>query len=206
MNKEEKQLDEYIIKCEYALEMLHTQLDILIKEYQIRNKINAIEHVKTRVKSKDSIMKKLEKKGYNNTIEDIKNHIHDLIGVRIVCSFLSDVYEIANLIESNSNIKVLTKKDYIKNPKESGYTSYHINVLVPIYLSNGVEEIEAEIQIRTMAMDFWAALDHKIQYKFPMELPLEIEKEMYNCSLDIKELDRQMLTLNEIVSKYLDKK
>ena len=147
-------------------------------------------------------IKKLQNKNYQVNYENLVNHVHDMVGIRIVCSFLSDVYDIIKLIENSSIIRVKEKKDYINNPKETGYMSYHLIVYVPIHLNGHEEYVEAEIQIRTSAMDFWASLDHKMQYKFPSVIPDEIKKELYNCSMDIKKLDQKMLYLNEIVNKY----
>jgi putative GTP pyrophosphokinase len=198
----EENLDEIMLKYSFALEILMTQIKILIKDYEFRHNTNPVEHVKSRIKSKESAIKKLEKKGYDITLENIKNHVHDMIGVRIVCSFISDVYEIVSVIEKSEQIKIKETKDYIMNPKESGYMSYHLIVTIPVTLSNNVEYIDAEIQIRTIAMDFWASLDHKIQYKFTDIVPDEVKKEIKNCALVIKTLDNKMLGLNEIVKKY----
>ena len=126
-----------------------------------------------------------------------------MIGIRIVCSFISDVYDIVDIIKNSKQIKVKSEKDYIKSPKDTGYISYHLIVYVPIYINNTVEYIEAEIQIRTLAMDFWASLDHKIQYKFPNDtIPEEVKQEMYNCAFDIQALDSKMEKLNDKVRKY----
>ncbi len=195
-------IEHLMLKYEYALQKIETELKIIIKEYEFNNKYQPVEHIKTRIKTKESAIKKLEKKGYPISTENLKKHVHDMVGVRIVCSFLSDVYDIVNIIEKSENIKIKEKKDYIANPKKSGYSSYHLIVLVPIYLENNVEYIETEIQIRTMAMDFWASLDHKIQYKFSDVIPDEVRKEMFDCSVAIKTLDNKMLGLNRIVNKY----
>lgn len=196
------EIDYLMLKYEFALEELITQLKIAIKEFEFNNNKQIVEHIKTRIKSKESAIKKLDSKGYEINIENLKNHIHDMVGVRIVCSFLPDVYDIVNIIDNAKNLKIKEKRDYIETPKKSGYSSYHIIVEVPIYLEKGIEYIEAEIQIRTMAMDFWASLDHKLQYKFSDVIPEEVKKEMYDCSLAIKRLDNKMLGLHEIVNKY----
>ena len=196
------EIDYLMLKYEFALEELITQLKIAIKEYEFNNNKQIVEHIKTRIKSKESAIKKLESKGYEISIDNLQKHVHDMVGVRIVCSFLPDVYDIVNIIENAKNLKIKEKRDYIENPKKSGYSSYHMIVEVPIYLENGIEYIEAEIQIRTMAMDFWASLDHKLQYKFSEVIPEEVKNEMYDCSLAIKRLDNKMLGLHEIVNKY----
>lgn len=199
---EDTKLEELMLKYEFALNILETHINILIKEFSFKHGYNPVEHVKARIKEQDSALKKLEKKGYEITYYNLVNHVHDMIGIRIVCAFLSDVYTIVELLKSSPQFKLKEEKDYIKHPKESGYLSYHLLVLVPIYLNDTIEYVEAEIQIRTMAMDFWASLDHKIQYKFMQELPKEIGEELYSCSLTIQELDRRMNLLNEIVQRY----
>lgn len=202
MDLYEDSLDHLMLKYNFALEELITQLKISIKEFEFNNKTQPVEHIKTRIKTKESAIKKLEAKGYEINIDNLKNHVHDMVGIRIVCSFLPDVYDIVNIIEQSKNLRIKEKRDYIESPKKSGYSSYHIIVEVPIYLANEVEYIEAEIQIRTMAMDFWASLDHKLQYKFSDVIPEEVKKEMYDCSLAVKRLDNKMLGLHKIVNKY----
>ncbi len=194
--------DYQMLKYKFALQVLETQVNILIEDFTFKNKYNPVEHIKSRIKTRESAIKKLQNKNYQVNYENLVNHVHDMVGIRIVCSFLSDVYDIIKLIENSSIIRIKEKKDYINNPKETGYMSYHLIVYVPIYLNGHEEYVEAEIQIRTSAMDFWASLDHKMQYKFPSVIPDEIKKELYNCSMDIKKLDQKMLYLNEIVNKY----
>lgn len=198
----EREVSELMLKYNFALQLLETQFNILIKEFEFKNKYNPVEHMKSRLKTEKSIIDKLNKKGYEVTTKNMISHVHDIIGIRIVCSFLDDVYDIVDIIKSSTQFKIKEEKDYIKNPKSTGYMSYHLIVLVPIYLNETVEHVEAEIQIRTSAMDFWASIDHKVQYKFPSEIPEEVKKEMYNCSLDIRKLDEKMQQLNEFVNKY----
>ena len=198
----EREISELMLKYNFALQLLETQFNILIKEFEFKNKYNPVEHMKSRLKTEKSIIDKLNKKGYEITTKNMISHVHDIIGIRIVCSFLDDVYDIVDIIKSSKQFKIKEEKDYIKNPKSTGYMSYHLIVLVPIYLNETVEHVEAEIQIRTSAMDFWASIDHKVQYKFPSEIPEEVKKEMYNCSLDIRKLDEKMQQLNEFVNKY----
>ena len=198
----EREVSELMLKYNFALQLLETQFNILIKEFEFKNKYNPVEHMKSRLKTEKSIIDKLNKKVYEVTTKNMISHVHDIIGIRIVCSFLDDVYDIVDIIKSSKQFKIKEEKDYIKNPKTTGYMSYHLIVLVPIYLNETVEHVEAEIQIRTSAMDFWASIDHKVQYKFPSEIPEEVKKEMYNCSLDIRKLDEKMQQLNEFVNKY----
>lgn len=193
---------ELMLKYSFALEVLKTEMGILIKNYEYKNNYNPVEHTKSRIKTKESAIKKLEKKGYDLTYENLEKHVHDMVGLRIVCSFMSDVYEVVDLIKNSKQFKIKEEKNYILNPKDSGYSSYHLNVLVPIHLDNETEYVEAEIQIRTIAMDFWASLDHKIRYKFPSEIPDEVKEEMFNCSLDIRMLDNKMENLSQVMKKY----
>ena len=167
-----------LLKYQFAKEVLETDLNILLKEYELINGYNPVEHVKSRIKSSESAIKKLERKGYEVTPSNIVLHVHDMVGLRIVCSFLSDVSQIVEVIKKSNLFKIREERDYIKKPKESGYISYHLNVLVPIHLLDSTEYVEAEIQIRTIAMDFWASLDHKLRYKVSSELPDEIIKEV----------------------------
>ena len=202
LNLENNDLTHQMLKYNFALDKLNTELNILIKEYEYKNNYQPVEHIKSRIKTVESAIKKLENKGYEINLKNLINHVHDMVGIRIVCSFLSDVYDIVNIIEKSDFIAIRDKKDYIKNPKQSGYSSYHLIVLVPIFLDDKKEYIEAEIQIRTMAMDFWASLDHKIQYKFRDKINDEIKDEMYKCSIAISNLDTKMLELNKEVEKY----
>lgn len=195
-----------LLKYRFAKTMLEAELEVLLKEYEYKNQYNPVEHIKSRLKSESSILKKLEDKGYEPKIENVEKCVHDIVGFRIVCSFLSDVYDIVNIIKSSKNFKIKDESDYIANPKDTGYTSYHLNILVPVHLEERLEYVEAEIQIRTVAMDFWASLDHKLQYKLPKDIPVYLQREMLSCSDEIKILDAKMQHLYEIVKKYTDKK
>lgn len=198
--------DSLLLKYRCALRTLETHLDILIKDFELRNKYMPVEHVKSRIKTIDSAIFKLKRRNYEITLANVIGHIHDMVGIRIVCSFLDDVYKIVELIKNSDYITIHEEKDYINYPKDTGYSSYHLLVLVPVYLSTGVEYIEAEIQIRTMAMDFWASLDHKIQYKFEEKIPENIMREMHDCSVDINNLDQKMFHLNESVQQFFQMK
>ena len=195
--EEDKELEGLILKYTAALKTLETQISILLQDYEHKNNYNPVEHIKSRIKSYDSATKKLTSRGYELTTKNIEEHVHDMVGLRIVCSFLSDVYEIVKIIENSDQITIRDKKDYITNPKDTGYYSYHLLVYVPVYLIDGVTLVEAEIQIRTVAMDFWASLDHKITYKFKGEIPEEIKEGMHKCAEDIHALDQKMLELNK---------
>ena len=187
-----------------ALKEVGTKLEILNDEFQHVHKYNPIEHIKTRIKRPESIVKKLKKYGYETSIENMVKYINDIAGVRLICSFTSDIYRLAGMIGNQSDLKVLSIKDYIKHPKDSGYKSYHMLVSVPIYLSDSVVETKVEIQIRTIAMDFWASLEHKICYKYEGHAPEYISRELKECADLVSALDERMLTLNESIQKCLE--
>lgn len=175
-----------------ALKEVGTKLEILNDEFQHVHKYNPIEHIKTRIKTPESIVKKLRRYGYEISIENMVKYINDIAGVRLICSFTSDIYRLAEMIGNQSDLKVLSIKDYIKNPKESGYKSYHMLVSVPIFLSDSVVDTKVEIQIRTIAMDFWASLEHKMKYKKDVENAESISEELKYCADLICQLDKRM--------------
>lgn len=184
-----------------AIREINTKLEILNDEFQQVHKYNPIEHIKTRLKSPESIVKKLKKYGQESTIENMVAYINDIAGIRIICSFTSDIYRIAEMLSNQSDVKVKEIKDYIKNPKPSGYKSYHMLVTIPIFLSDRTVETIVEIQIRTVAMDFWASLEHKINYKFEGNVPDYIRSELVECASMVSMLDDRMLSLNDKVRK-----
>ncbi|MCH5263984.1 MAG: GTP pyrophosphokinase family protein [Lachnospiraceae bacterium] len=180
-----------------ALKQISTKLEILNDEFQHVHRYNPIEHIKGRIKTPESIVKKLKKHGYESTINNMVRYVNDIAGIRVICSFASDIYQIAEMISNQSDIKVISVKDYIVNPKASGYKSYHMLVTVPVYLSDRIEDAKVEIQIRTVAMDFWASLEHKIHYKFEGNAPEHIKEELVECAQMVSDLDARMLALNE---------
>ena len=188
---------EVILIYKSALKEIGTKLEILNDEFQHVHRYNPIEHIKSRIKSSESIVKKLKRNGYESTIENMVEYVNDIAGIRVICSFSSDIYRIAKMISNQNDIKVLAIKDYIQNPKPSGYKSYHMLVTVPIYLSDRIVNAKVEIQIRTVAMDFWASLEHKINYKFEGNVPQYIKDELVECANMISVVDEKMLNLNE---------
>ncbi len=186
-----------------ALKEVGTKLEILNDEFQHVHQYNPIEHIKTRIKTPESIVKKLKRNGYEPSIENMVKYINDIAGVRLICSFTSDIYRLAAMIGNQSDLKVLAIKDYIKNPKDSGYKSYHMLVSVPIFLSDSVVDTKVEIQIRTIAMDFWASLEHKIYYKFEGNAPAYISQDLKECADMVSTLDDKMLSLNEAILECL---
>ena len=187
-----------------ALKEVETKLEILNDEFQHVHQYNPIEHIKTRIKTPESIVKKLKRYGYETSVENMVKYINDIAGVRLICSFTSDIYRLASMIGNQSDLKVLSIKDYIKNPKDSGYKSFHMLVSVPVFLSDSVVQTKVEIQIRTIAMDFWASLEHKIYYKFEGHAPAYISEDLKSCADMVSQLDDRMLSLNEAIQKCLE--
>ena len=185
-----------------ALKEVGTKLEILNEEFQHIHKYNPIEHIKSRLKSPESIVKKLKKNGYDSTISNMIQYCNDIAGIRVICSFTSDIYRIADMLAKQDDIKVLSVKDYIVSPKPSGYKSYHMIISIPIFLSDRIVDTKVEIQIRTVAMDFWASLEHKINYKFEGNAPDYIKEELVRCASMVSDLDDRMLSLNEEVMKF----
>ncbi len=180
-----------------ALRQIETKMEILNDEFQHVHQYNPIEHIKARIKTPESIVKKLKRNGYESTIQNMVKYVNDIAGIRIICSFTSDIYRIADMISEQRDIKVIGVKDYITYPKASGYKSYHMIVTVPVYLSDRTVDTKVEIQIRTVAMDFWASLEHKIHYKFEGDAPEHIRTELVECAKMVSDLDARMLSLNE---------
>ena len=189
-----------------ALRQIQTKMEILNEEFQHVHRYNPIEHIKARIKTPESIVKKLKRYGYESTISNMIDYINDIAGIRIICSFTSDIFRIAEMIAEMKDIKVVSVKDYITYPKPSGYKSYHMLVTVPVYLSDRTVDTKVEIQIRTVAMDFWASLEHKMHYKFEKDAPQHIKDELIECAKLVSDLDARMLTLNEEILAMSEEK
>ena len=185
-----------------ALKEFNTKLEILSNEFKLAFKYNPIEHMSSRIKSPESIARKIRHKDKELTVENVIKYVNDVAGIRIICSFSSDIYRIADMIKKQNDVQVLKVKDYIIKPKPNGYMSYHMIVTVPIFLSNTVIPTKVEIQIRTIAMDFWASLEHKIYYKFEGSAPARIRTELKQCADIVNFLDQKMMSINEEVQKY----
>ena len=178
-----------------ALKSINTKIEILNNEFIQLYNYNPIEHITSRLKTPESIVKKLKNDGCEVTIDNMVEHLNDIAGIRIICSFMSDIYPIADMIARQADITVLHVKDYIKYPKANGYKSYHMVVTIPVYLSEGKRDTKVEIQIRTIAMDFWASLDHQMKYKKDVEDASEISDELKECAEVIAQTDLKMLAL-----------
>lgn len=179
-----------------ALKEVQTKIDILRDDFKRSNAYNPIEHIKMRIKQPNSILKKVYNRGLPLNAESIKENINDIAGIRVVCTFKSDIYKIVEILKKSEEIRILQVKDYIAHPKESGYQSYHMIVEIPVYMITGKKFCKVEIQLRTMAMDFWASLEHKIRYKYDSKVPQEIKDELFDCSKIVDNLDDKMLKLH----------
>ena len=180
---------------ESAMEVVKTYLGILDNEFNIKFQRNPIHNIESRLKSADSIMNKLIKKGIPFTIENARKYLLDIAGIRVTCCYINDIYVIAEMLSRRDDFVVLKQKDYIKNPKPSGYRSFHLVLNVPVHLSSSKTTVPVEIQIRTIAMDFWASLEHQLRYKPLGTITPEISEELRLCAERIAETDIQMQKL-----------
>ena len=202
---EEEEWNRTLLLYDSVLREINTKLEILNNEFKQAHQYNPIEHITSRIKSPESIARKIRKKNLELTIENIVKYVNDVAGVRIICSFTSDIYRIASAISNQDDVTVLRVKDYIANPKPNGYMSYHMIVSIPIFLTNDVIDTKVEIQIRTIAMDFWASLEHKIYYKFEGHAPEYISRDLRACAEIVSNLDAKMLQLNEAILEEKEK-
>lgn len=177
---------------ESAIKQIETKLEILNKESKVNHKRNPIDTVKSRIKSPDSIATKLEKRNLPVTFDSMINNLDDIAGVRVVCPYISDIYNVREMLLKQPDIKLIQEKDYIENPKESGYRSLHIVVAIPVYLSKTAHNVHVEIQLRTIAMDFWASLEHELRYKNSAKVPDSVRRELFRVAETIAMTDREM--------------
>ncbi|MCC3358576.1 GTP pyrophosphokinase [Bacillus sp. REN16] len=195
------ELIRFMMSYKFALEEMMTKINILKQEFQYIHDYNPIEHVSSRVKSPESILKKVNRKGYDFSIESIQKNIRDIAGIRIVCSYVSDIYRISEMLQQQKDVTLIECKDYIKNPKPNGYQSLHLILQIPIFMSDREEHVCVEVQIRTIAMDFWASLEHKIYYKYNKEIPQHMKDELKEAAVTASQLDKKMESLQREMNK-----
>lgn len=171
---------------------LTLKFEVLNSEFNVLYARNPIHHIESRVKSPESIAAKLLKKGLPLTLESAMQNVNDIAGVRVVCSYIDDVYRVAEMVERQQDLEIVKRQDYIKTPNYNGYRSLHLDLRVPVYLSDRTEQVLAEVQIRTIAMDFWASLEHTIRYKKNLPINTEIETELKECADSSREWDSKM--------------
>lgn len=199
------ELTRFMMSYKFALDEVNTKIDILKQEFHYMNDYNPIEHVKSRLKTPESIIKKVYRKGVELSLPSIRENIRDIAGVRITCSFISDIYELSHMLQNQKDITVIECKDYIKNPKPNGYKSLHLILQIPIFMSDRVDNVYVEVQIRTIAMDFWASLEHKIYYKYNKEVPVKLMKELKQAADSVSHLDEKMESIHREISQFKDK-
>lgn len=199
------ELKRFSMVYKFALDEVNTKINILKEEFQYIHDYNPIEHCNSRVKSPESILKKAYRKNLDMTLGTIKENIRDIAGIRIICSFISDTYKISEMIKSQKDIELVEQKDYISTPKPNGYQSLHLIVKIPVFMSDRVEKVFVELQIRTIAMDFWASLEHKIFYKYDKQIPERIKMDLKDAALSAFELDLKMENLNKEVTVIKEK-
>ena len=192
----EKTFEKLMFIYSMAIKEINTKIEILKDEFKIFYNYDLIDHVNTRIKKPESIINKMKNKELELTYNQMIENINDIAGIRIICQLKKDIFAIKNLIEKLPGVHILKEKDYVNNPKKSGYSSYHIIAEVPVMLSQNIIYVKVEIQIRTMAMDFWASLEHKMKYKNKKEVNKKVSKEWINCAKVINNLDNKIAELN----------
>jgi putative GTP pyrophosphokinase len=193
------EITRFMMMYKFALDALETKIEILKEEFQFLHDYNPIENTKSRLKSPESILNKINRKQCDISFSSIKSNITDIAGLRITCSFVTDIYRISDMLQSQSDLTIIGMKDYIKQPKPNGYQSLHLLVGVPVYMSDRQENVCVEVQIRTIAMDFWASLEHKIFYKYKEAVPPKLLQELKEAADSAAALDQPLERLhNEI--------
>lgn len=184
-----------------AIKEVETKLQVLNEEFSLQYNRNPFESIKSRVKSSYSILEKLNRKDCELSIKNIEEQLTDVAGIRVVCSFIEDIYHIEKMLSKQDDIIVLERKDYIENPKPNGYRSLHLILDIPIFLSDEKKHVKVEVQFRTIAMDFWASLEHKMKYKKDIKDAEEIAKELKICAESISEIDKKMQDIRNRIEK-----
>ncbi|MCC8127071.1 MAG: GTP pyrophosphokinase family protein [Clostridiales bacterium] len=200
--RQAKEFQRALMMYSCAIREVKTKLEVLNDDLSIRNQRNPIELIKSRVKKPSSIVGKLRRKGYPVTVESMMGHLDDVAGIRVICSFLDEIYTVADMLVRQDDVKVVTVKDYIKNPKPNGYRSYHLILEIPVYFSDEKKNMRVEVQIRTIAMDFWASLDHQLKYKKDIvQDSQQITEELRQCADVIANTDQQMLRIRKNIEQ-----
>ncbi|MTD58091.1 GTP pyrophosphokinase [Amycolatopsis pithecellobii] len=192
-----RELRSELMVYKFGVDELMTKLRILSEEFDFAHQHDPIEHLTSRVKQPQAIMEKLRRKGIQPGIEAIREHIEDIAGIRVVCPFVPDVYMVARMLGQQDDVEIVRTKDYIATPKPNGYRSLHLIVRIPVFLSDRVEKVKVEIQMRTIAMDFWAAVEHKLFYKYDGEAPEDFAAELRAAAATAADLDGRMTALHQ---------
>lgn len=177
---------------ESAIREVKTKLEILDSEFKTKYDYNPIHHIEDRLKSPQSILGKLQRKGLSFSSKNARSALNDIAGVRVICNYVEDIYSVADFLTKQDDVTLLMTKDYIKNPKPNGYRSLHLVIETPVFLSDGKEIVNVEVQIRTIAMDFWASLEHQLKYKTDSEVSAELAQQLKECAETIAATDLKM--------------
>ena len=188
-----------MMEYQCALMEVETKLNVLNEEFAAKYQRNPFESIKSRIKEPLSIINKMKRKGFELSVESMEKNLFDIAGIRVICSFCDDIYAIASMLTGQDDIILVDVKDYIKNPKPNGYRSLHLILDIPIFLSSGKKHMKVEVQFRTIAMDFWASLEHKIYYKFEGSGPDSLQAELKACADMVDMLDAKMFSLNQSI-------
>ncbi|MGI6205532.1 MAG: GTP pyrophosphokinase [Anaerovoracaceae bacterium] len=194
-------LKSMLMQYSCAIREVKTKLEVLSDEFSAQNKRNPIEFITSRVKTPKSIMQKLHRRNLPVTLESAEKNLCDIAGVRVICSFVDDIYSVADMLISQDDVELVKTKDYIKNPKENGYRSLHLIVKIPVFFSGGKKKIPVEVQIRTIAMDFWASLEHDLKYKKVVPNVEEVQRELKDCADTIANTDQRMMKLRDEIDR-----
>lgn len=184
-----------------AIREVRTKLEVLNDEFQVRSKRNPIRYIKQRVKHPNSILEKLHRRGFDISLDSMIKNLNDIAGIRVVCAYEKDIYAIAQMLTKQDDVKLLLTKDYIKNPKPNGYRSLHLLIEIPVFFSDRKQFVKVEVQIRTMAMDFWASLEHQLRYKSEDEQDEDIIRQLRECAETIHDTDIKMQNIYEKISE-----
>lgn len=196
-----RQFKEFMMMYASAIKEIRTKFEILNDDLSVTYNRNPIEMIKSRIKTPESIVGKMRRRGLEISMNSLLYNIDDVAGVRVVCSFIDDIYEVANMLVSQDDVTLISVKDYIKNPKPNGYRSYHMIVEVPVYFANRRQNMKVEVQLRTIAMDFWASLEHSMKYKKNVKGSEQVVAQLKECADEISYIDRKMQNINYSISE-----
>jgi len=199
-DEEFTKLKKLLFVYEWGLKIMMTKTQILYEDLQHFHNASPIDHFRGRIKAPESIAEKLLKMNLELTAANAREHLTDIAGIRIICPYAKDIYDLVDILRSMPDSKVIIEKDYISAPKPSGYRSFHLIMEIPVFFSGKTECIPVEIQIRTAAMDFWATLEHKVKYKYKEHIPQHLQDELVICADKIAELDDRMFLIHDIIS------
>lgn len=202
--EEAKEFEELMMMYNCAIREVKTKLEVLNDELSVRYNRNPIEFIKSRIKKPISIARKLENRGFEVSTQSVMENLNDVAGIRVICYFIDDIYDVAKMLTRQDDIRLLEVKDYIRNPKENGYRSLHMILQVPVFFSRAKQDMRVEVQIRTIAMDFWASLEHQLRYKKNVEDTENISLELKNCADVISDTDCRMQSIRERIGVFTE--